>query len=54
MAFTWYGNQSSADSCNFGPLAVVWPLLERMNLAGIIDRHFCRPIGKRSSLTATS
>ncbi|MGI9457119.1 MAG: IS1634 family transposase [Aeoliella sp.] len=39
MSFTWYGNQSSADSCNFGSLAVVWPLLGRMNLAGIIDRH---------------
>ena len=39
MSFTWYGNQSSADSCNFGPLAVVWPLLERMNVRGIINRH---------------
>ena len=39
MSFTWYGNQSSADSCNFGPLAVVWPLLERMNVPGIINRH---------------
>lgn len=39
MSFTWYGNQSSADSCNFGGLAVVWPLLERMNIAGIINRH---------------
>ena len=39
MSFTWYGNQSSADSCNFGPLAVVWPLLERMNVLGIINRH---------------
>jgi transposase len=39
MAITWYGNQSSAESCNFGKLAVVWPLLERMNVAGIINRH---------------
>ncbi len=39
MSFTWYGNQSLADSCNFGTLAVVWPLLERMNVAGIINRH---------------
>jgi len=39
MAFTWYANQSSAESCNFGALAVVWPMLERMNVAGIIDRH---------------
>lgn len=36
---TWYGNQSSAESCNFGKLAVVWPLLDRMNVAGIINRH---------------
>jgi transposase len=39
MSFTWYGSQSSVDSCNFGPLAVVWPLLERMNVASIINRH---------------
>lgn len=39
MAFTWYGNQSTAESCNFGALAVVWPLLERMNVAGIINQH---------------
>lgn len=39
MAITWYGNQSTADSCNLGALAVVWPLLERMQVAGIINRH---------------
>ena len=39
MSFAWYGNQSSAESCNFGALAVVWPLLERMNVAGIINGH---------------
>jgi transposase len=39
MSFAWYGNQSSAESCNFGTLAVVWPLLERMNVAGIINQH---------------
>jgi len=39
MAFTWYGNQSSAETCNFGPLAVIWPLLERMQVAEIINRH---------------
>ncbi len=39
MSFTWYGNQSSAESCNFGSLAVVWPLLDRMNVAGIINQH---------------
>jgi transposase len=39
MAFTWYGNQSSAEGCRFGALAVVWPLLERMNVASIINQH---------------
>ena len=39
MTFTWYGNQSSAESCNFSTLAVVWPLLQRMNVAGIINRY---------------
>ena len=39
MTITWYGNQSTAQSCNFGALAVIWPLLERMNVAGIINQH---------------
>jgi len=39
MAINWYGNQSAAESCNFGALAVVWPLLERMQVAEIINRH---------------
>lgn len=39
MAIHWYGHQASAESCNFGSLAVVWPLLERMNVAGIINQH---------------
>ena len=39
MTFTWYGNQSSAEICNFSTLAVVWPLLQRMNVAGIINRY---------------
>lgn len=49
MAFTWYGNQSSADSCNFGSLAVVWPLLDRMNVARVIDRHL--PADRRAEYT---
>ena len=36
---TWYGNQSSAEEGNFGPLAVIYPMLERMKGAEIIDRH---------------
>ena len=39
MAITWYGNQSTADSCNFGALAVIWPLLRRMQVASIINSH---------------
>ena len=39
MTITWYGNQSAAQSCNFGALAVVWPLLQRMGVADIINRH---------------
>jgi len=39
MAITWYGNQSTADSCNLGALAVIWPLLQRMQVARTIRRH---------------
>lgn len=39
MAFTWYGNQVETDACNFGPLAVIYPLLERMKVAEVIDQH---------------
>jgi transposase len=39
MALTWYGDQSSAESCNFGALAVIWPLLERMGVAEVINQH---------------
>ena len=39
MAITWYGNQTSAEGCNLGPLAMLWPLLERMQVAQIINQH---------------
>jgi len=39
MAITWYGNQSEAEGCHFGALAILWPLLQRMQVANIIDRH---------------
>jgi hypothetical protein len=39
MALTWYGNQTSDESCNLGPLALAWPVLERMNVSRIIDQH---------------
>jgi hypothetical protein len=39
MRFTWYGNQSQIEGRNFGALAIIVPLLERMNVAQIIDHH---------------
>ncbi|NLF73793.1 MAG: DUF4277 domain-containing protein [Candidatus Anammoximicrobium sp.] len=39
MSFTWYGNQAEAEGCNLGPLAVIFPLLERMKIAEIINQH---------------
>ena len=39
MSFTWYGNQSEAESRNYGALAVIFPLLERMNVMDIINQH---------------
>lgn len=39
MSLLWYGNQSPAESCNVGSLAVIAPLLERMNVARIINQH---------------
>lgn len=39
MASAWYGDQSSAESCNIGALAVIWPLLERMGVVEIVNRH---------------
>jgi len=38
-AFTWYGNQAEAESCQFGALAVIFPLLQRMNVVQIINQH---------------
>jgi transposase len=39
MCFHWFGSVTQDDSCLFGPLAVVGPLLEQMGIADIIDRH---------------
>ena len=38
-AFTWYGNRSEAEACRFGALAVIFPLIERMNVVQIINQH---------------
>ena len=39
MSFAWYGNQSELESRRIGSLAVIAPLLERMNMMGIINEH---------------
>jgi transposase len=38
-AFTWYGNRSEAEACRFGALAVIVPLIERMNVVQIVNQH---------------
>lgn len=56
MSVRWYGNQTPVEGRNFGPLALIVPLLERMDLERIIDRHLPRdpqaefPYGKVLSL----
>lgn len=39
MSFAWYGNQSDLESRHIGALAVIVPLLERMDVSGIINQH---------------
>jgi hypothetical protein len=39
MSIHWFGSATRDDSYQFGSLAVIAPLLEQMNVAGIIDRH---------------
>jgi transposase len=38
-AFNWTGEQAVHSVLNIGPLAVLAPLLDRLDLADIIDRH---------------
>ncbi len=37
--FTWYGNQSDVEGLAFGALAVIEPMIQKINLAGIINQH---------------
>lgn len=37
--FTWYGNQSDVESAAFGALAVIEPMIEKINLTEIINQH---------------
>lgn len=39
MCISWSGPVLHRAACNLGPLAVVAPLLEQMDVAAIIDRH---------------
>src|SRR5262249_15231872 len=39
MCFTWPGTARAEEVLNLGPLALLGPLLERMQVADIIDRH---------------
>ena len=39
MSFTWHGSACRDDVVNVGPLALIHPLLQKLDLAGIIDRH---------------
>lgn len=39
MCISWSGSVLQQGTCNLGPLAVVAPLLEQMDVAAIMDRH---------------
>ena len=39
VSITWAGTVRERSACNLGPLAVLAPLLEQMDVAAIIDRH---------------
>ena len=39
MTLTWHGAVCHNDVANVGPLALIHPLLQKLDLAGIIDRH---------------
>jgi len=38
MAFTWHGAARAEEVVNLGPLALIQPLLDQLDIAGIIDR----------------
>ena len=37
--FTWYGNQTDVEGVALGALAVIEPMIQKINLAGIINQH---------------
>src|SRR5260370_7187244 len=39
VAFTWRGPAAAPQVVNAGPLALIEPLLDRLDLEAVIDRH---------------
>jgi hypothetical protein len=39
MTLTWHGAAQATEVINLGPLALLQPLLQQLDVAGIIDRH---------------
>ena len=39
MAIAWQGTACADEILNLGPLALLQPLLQRLDVAGVIDRH---------------
>lgn len=39
VAFTWYGTAATQNVVNAGPLALIEPLLDKLDVEAIIDRH---------------
>jgi transposase len=39
MCFDWFGSATAGERINFGSLAVIAPILQRMDLAAILQRH---------------
>jgi transposase len=37
--YTWYGKQSDVETAAFGALAVIEPMIQKINLADIINQH---------------
>ena len=39
MTLTWHGSAQAAEVVHLGPLALIQPLLEQLDIAAVIDRH---------------
>lgn len=49
---TWYRNQSDVENAAFGALAVIEPMIQKINLAEIINRHL--PTDPERRMTAAT